>query len=431
MNPKLLKPCIRNYTFLLGFVVSSFLLSAATNKVEQGTLSIFDEIGEVNERAGGIYYAYPFSDDVMPEIPEGYEPFYISHYGRHGSRWVINTGIYDIIRKAFEREAQRGNLTPEGEMMAAVAERCGRHAEGHSGELSPLGERQHRGIAERLMGRFPSLFTPDSKIEARSSMEPRCIISMAAFCERLKELNPGLSIQRHATPSDMKWVNFSTPEAKALGNDSAVWMKEFTGMRDSLTISAITASRLFKQPELVDSLPRVMRAVFDMAIDVQDVDDIEDNPLGMFASEDLYNQWKASNYMMYVRHGDSPEGDGAGPQSAKNLVKDIIERANTAIGGNGNDVDLRFGHDTALIRFLSFIGAEGASGRFNGIEEISNNWQTYRLSPMGANFQLIFFRNKEGKIIVLPRLNERPIKITLFPESTAAPGFYDWQTDNN
>ena len=40
------------------------------------------------ERLGGVYFAYPVTATKMAAAPEGYEPFYISHYGRHGSRWL-------------------------------------------------------------------------------------------------------------------------------------------------------------------------------------------------------------------------------------------------------------------------------------------------------------------------------------------------------
>ena len=42
------------------------------------------------EKLGGVYYAYPIesgmANPLLQLAPEGYEPFYISHYGRHGSR---------------------------------------------------------------------------------------------------------------------------------------------------------------------------------------------------------------------------------------------------------------------------------------------------------------------------------------------------------
>ena len=37
------------------------------------------------------HVAYPWNDANLPRLtppPAGYEPFYIDHYGRHGSRWL-------------------------------------------------------------------------------------------------------------------------------------------------------------------------------------------------------------------------------------------------------------------------------------------------------------------------------------------------------
>ncbi|MDE5714492.1 MAG: hypothetical protein K2I16_12860, partial [Muribaculaceae bacterium] len=43
-------------------------------------------------QAGGNYYCYPYLYEAPPAqtpAPEGYEPFHMEHYGRHGSRWHI------------------------------------------------------------------------------------------------------------------------------------------------------------------------------------------------------------------------------------------------------------------------------------------------------------------------------------------------------
>jgi hypothetical protein len=37
--------------------------------------------------AAGIYTAYRVTEQVAPDAPRGFQPFYISHYGRHGSRY--------------------------------------------------------------------------------------------------------------------------------------------------------------------------------------------------------------------------------------------------------------------------------------------------------------------------------------------------------
>ena len=45
--------------------------------------------------SAGNYVAYPGPQKVLTPAPKGYRPFYISHYGRHGSRYLIGTRAYD------------------------------------------------------------------------------------------------------------------------------------------------------------------------------------------------------------------------------------------------------------------------------------------------------------------------------------------------
>ena len=46
-------------------------------------------------RTGSNYFAYPGpSQLVLTPAPAGYEPFYISHYGRHGSRYMTDNKYY-------------------------------------------------------------------------------------------------------------------------------------------------------------------------------------------------------------------------------------------------------------------------------------------------------------------------------------------------
>ena len=53
------------------------------------------------EQTGSIYYAYPAPPSVHTPAPAGYEPFYISHYGRHGSRWMTADERYTEVICVF------------------------------------------------------------------------------------------------------------------------------------------------------------------------------------------------------------------------------------------------------------------------------------------------------------------------------------------
>lgn len=98
-------------------------------------------------------------------------------------------------------------------------------AKGRYGELTPLGARQHRGIAERMYKNFPEIFKGQVEIDARSTVVIRCILSMMAECNQLQALNPKLRFKNDASYHDMYYMNFSgdphikemrkSPEVKA------------------------------------------------------------------------------------------------------------------------------------------------------------------------------------------------------------------------
>ena len=58
--------------------------------------------------SGSNYKAYPGPQKALTPAPAGYTPYYISHYGRHGSRYLIGPMDYDmpynIMKKAADRK---------------------------------------------------------------------------------------------------------------------------------------------------------------------------------------------------------------------------------------------------------------------------------------------------------------------------------------
>ena len=73
--------------------------------------------------AGGNYYCYPWLNQIPPSetpAPEGYEPFHLEHYSRHGSRWHIGNGNYDIPYEILTKAKAQGKLTPLGEKVLSA-----------------------------------------------------------------------------------------------------------------------------------------------------------------------------------------------------------------------------------------------------------------------------------------------------------------------
>ena len=66
--------------------------------------------------SGSNYLDYDrqLSTTPLTAAPKGYEPFYMSHYGRHGSRWLIGEGDYTNPLNTLRDANAEGKLTAEG-----------------------------------------------------------------------------------------------------------------------------------------------------------------------------------------------------------------------------------------------------------------------------------------------------------------------------
>ena len=53
-----------------------------------------EEIGKNPALAAGKYYAYQAPEEKLTPAPAGYEPFYISMFARHGSRYLTKEKKY-------------------------------------------------------------------------------------------------------------------------------------------------------------------------------------------------------------------------------------------------------------------------------------------------------------------------------------------------
>ena len=60
-------------------------------------------------------YDRQLATEPLTAAPKGYEPFYMSHYGRHGSRWLIGESEYTAPLTTLREAREAGKLTAEGE----------------------------------------------------------------------------------------------------------------------------------------------------------------------------------------------------------------------------------------------------------------------------------------------------------------------------
>lgn len=385
--------------------------------------SLREELRRDPRKSGSVYLVYPDPPAVRPALPEGFEPVYVSHYGRHGSRWITTDERYTAVLHPFEAAHASRTLTPLGEDVLQRLRRVWADAEGRGGDLSPVGERQHRAIAQRLCRACPALFGGDSvRIEAVASLSPRCILSMAAFTEALKEYNPTLQIRREASRRTMQYVAYTSPEAEAFGSEDAPWRADFHAFEAARIRPQRLMAALFTDPGAVDAPGELMMGLYWIASDMQDVE-VGENFYDLFTDEELFGIWECINNRMYLCNADAPLNGGIAVRSAVSLLREVVDAADRALAEGVPGATLRFGHDTNLIRLLALMQSDRCSGRTEDPERYAEVWQDFRVVPMAANLQLIFGRNAAGEVVVQLLHNER---LTRLPVETPYEGCYPW-----
>ena len=398
-----------------------------------------EDIAKNPNLAGGIYTAYMVTEQPAVTAPKGYKPFYISHYGRHGSRYHTAQAKYDQPAQMLEQAFKDGKLTALGESLLRRMRIIADDAHLRAGDLSARGEREHRGIAERMATLYPQVFSAKNgnHITAIASPYVRTVVSMAAFTERLKEFYPALEITRHASLHDIditrpeKNMDIFYKKARKMSKDY-----QMTHTNDKAFISRLFndydyAVGLICSTYKSDNTAPFMGNMHDLAMIIQNFDNLPELH-DIFTEEERYQMWQFFNIRRYMTYGPSADFGDIRNQDGKLLLRDIVERADKVLSGEmkGEVATLRFGHDSAVIPLLAIMHAEGCDGRlsFAEIERLPEVWCDSRITSMAVNVQFIFYRNKKGDVLVRVLHSERDIRI---PVKTDCYPFYKWEDLRN
>lgn len=380
------------------------------------------EAQDRNQCAGtGAMYSF---DPVMETpAPKGYKPYYISHYGRHGARWCTSAKPYDDVMEYLQTAHDSSNLTELGEQMYQRYVAVYPILKGTHGDLSPKGEEQHKLLADRMVEAYPQIFKKAPVIDARSSNVPRAIVSMAAFCTELQKEIPDAVISLRSYTTDLYIINAVSESNPYL--TKKIYEKLIIDSRNCLKDIALPihpkefASRIFENTDrFVSEMDwfNLENAFYDTVVHmpcIESPDNLED----FFTLEELRGWWKLSNYKFY--NFSSTEQYKALTYS---LVRDFVTMADEDAAA-GVDVRLRFGHDMVLFSLLELMDINGWGGKYQGIEDVSNNWHTYDI-PMASNLRMVLYKNRKGETIGKFMYNEK--EVTLPIESGTAP-YYNWE----
>ena len=263
---------------------------AQTSKKE-----IFKDIN----RTGSNYFAYPGpTAKKLTKAPAGYVPFYISHYGRHGSRYMSNNEYYVTAINKLDSAQQFGLLTAEGKEVLEKLRIGYADAWHRDGDLTKLGARQHREIAHRMYERFPELLSQPLSIDARSSTSRRCMLSMFNFCQELQRQNPQLSISMNASKHDMKYVVEDLSIKPTETPESNLYEQQRAAIFESAHDSRRLMKALFTDPAKAETFVNgrdLMEALYNVAEDLQNVPELGISLMEVFTKDELFNMWTGYN----------------------------------------------------------------------------------------------------------------------------------------
>lgn len=211
---------IFSVTLLAFFAMAGFTVAQTTD----------DELKDHPEYTASGYLVYPEPDKSVKytKAPAGYKPFYISHYGRHGSRYHYSADDYNYLFETLAKADSAKALSVTGKYIMLSSKLLADKAASRAGDLTQKGVKQHEGIAMRMAKNFPDVFKSKNvkiaevnakgkqvkknvklppQVDAFASTSGRCIVSMSAFVGGLKSQVPTAQIRMESGKSLMGHIN--------------------------------------------------------------------------------------------------------------------------------------------------------------------------------------------------------------------------------
>ncbi|MDE5886757.1 MAG: histidine-type phosphatase [Muribaculaceae bacterium] len=395
--------------------------------------SLVDDV--TYRQSGGTYYCYPYLTETPPALtpaPEGYEPFHIEHYGRHGSRWLIGYKNYERAYEVLNKANKAGKLTPLGEKVFHAVKQIYQDVQNREGELSDNGALQHKGIGKRMVKNFPQVFTPNTNIDAKSTVIIRSILSMFNGLNGIQSEVPDINIKTDASRATMWYMDYDDTIAWNLRKKPKEEIKAFQKRHAN---KGEFLKKLINDPVYAqDSIGnKLFHALFSVLINAQSHSTQPWLAEEVFTPEEVRDQWQVRNVDWFLRSGNSKLTDNRVPYSQANVLNNIIESADTALNSSNLSVNLRYGHDTIVMPLTVLMELDNFGEEINDLEQVAaSGWHNYMVVPKAGNIQIVFYR-KPGTVdpedvLIKVLLNER--EVTLPIDRNNGP-YYKWTDVRN
>ena len=412
--------------------VSKQFVSALFLCVAQGlgAQTVIDLIKANPAYASCNYNTYPDTiTAVYTPAPAGKKPFYFSHYGRHGSRYISSRSGFDIPFKMVALADSLNELTPTGQRVYQEMKLVMQDTEGRWGELTGYGRKQHRNIARRMARNFPEVFHPGARVQAYSTVVPRCIESMGTALIELLQEEPTLQVSQESSQRNQWFMNYQdrelrrqqmTPQIRKVYNE---YITKYMGNTRLMEL-------IFKNPDIVEEV--VDEGQFNYYLMKMGLFQLNTHLyrntylLDIFQTDELYRMWQIDNALWYLQQGACKLNGGRQPYSQRHLLRRIIADADSCIRLADPGAQLRYGHETVLLPLVCLIGINGYDLETDDFSQLeAKGWWCSSVFPMGSNLQFIFYRSglDDSDVLFKVLLNENEARL---PIQTDCAPYYHW-----
>jgi hypothetical protein len=395
-----------------------------------GAQTVIDLIKANPAYASCNYNTYPDTiTAVYTPAPAGKKPFYFSHYGRHGSRYISSRSGFDIPFKMVALADSLNELTPTGQRVYQEMKLVMQDTEGRWGELTGYGRKQHRNIARRMARNFPEVFHPGARVQAYSTVVPRCIESMGTALIELLQEEPTLQVSQESSQRNQWFMNYQdrelrrqqmTPQIRKVYNE---YITKYMGNTRLMEL-------IFKNPDIVDEV--VDEGQFNYYLMKMGLFQLNTHLyrntylLDIFQTDELYRMWQIDNALWYLQQGACKLNGGRQPYSQRHLLRRIIADADSCIRLADPGAQLRYGHETVLLPLVCLIGINGYDLETDDFSQLeAKGWWCSSVFPMGSNLQFIFYRSglDDSDVLFKVLLNEEEARL---PIQTDCAPYYHW-----
>lgn len=374
------------------------------------------------DQCQGSLQPYPRNVSTL-STPDSLTAVYISHVGRHGSRYPAGSTHATQLSQALHRADSIGTITPLGRKLMTLTDRVISESAGQWGALDSLGQSEQRAIAGRMYANYPEVFK-SCTVNALSSYSPRSMMSMYAFLHQLDRLNNKITfISSTGRVNSALMRPFDVDEDYRQFIQDKQWQEPYEQYyTKAVPLTAITRVLGRDYPFGDTDKARNLALVEYYVVAGLEAMQIPTQMDVYFTRAEANALWSCFNLRQYLQRTASTISSVPADIAAQ-LVIDIVQKADNALSGeNPASVDLRFGHAETIMPLVSLLRLPGCYYLTNYFDTVAGHWCDFEVVPMAANVQFVIFKaTKSGNYYLRVALNEKAVALIPGSDSTLVP----------